>query len=176
MSSRNTVVHSLHDIGLAAWFGGARMDAVGLNWGRERCHRSHRPGAGGVRGGPVGTGERRAIGAHLVGGIGLILGNRTRLAVHGGTRTNTIVKSGDGVSGQYRVQWLAVRPGRQGRKGPRGGRQHPLRVDPTRVSGGDAATPYRAVGHPGVTAVLIVLGAQQGEQQRAAQLLPALDN
>jgi len=26
-----------------------------------------------------------------------------------------------------------------------------------------------------VTAVLIVLGAQQGEQQRPAQLLPALD-
>jgi hypothetical protein len=29
---------------------------------------------------------------------------------------------------------------------------------------------------PVVTAVLIVLGAQQGEQQRPAQLLPALDN
>jgi hypothetical protein len=29
---------------------------------------------------------------------------------------------------------------------------------------------------PAVTAVLIVLGAQQGEQQRPAQLLPALDN
>ena len=31
MSSRNTVVRTLHDLGLAAWFGGSLMGAVGVN-------------------------------------------------------------------------------------------------------------------------------------------------
>src|SRR6476660_507156 len=31
MSSRNTVVRSLHDLGAAAWFGGSLMGAVGVN-------------------------------------------------------------------------------------------------------------------------------------------------
>ncbi|MFF2206234.1 hypothetical protein [Streptomyces sp. NPDC058145] len=31
MSGRNTVIRSLHDLGLAAWFGGSLMGAVGLN-------------------------------------------------------------------------------------------------------------------------------------------------
>lgn len=31
MSERNTMLRSLHDVGLAAWFGGSLMGAVGLN-------------------------------------------------------------------------------------------------------------------------------------------------
>jgi hypothetical protein len=31
MSEKNTLVRSLHDTGLAAWFGGSLMGAVGLN-------------------------------------------------------------------------------------------------------------------------------------------------
>jgi hypothetical protein len=31
MAEDNTLARSLHDVGLAAWFGGSRMGAVGLN-------------------------------------------------------------------------------------------------------------------------------------------------
>ena len=31
MSQTNTVIRSMHDTGLAAWFGGSLMGAVGLN-------------------------------------------------------------------------------------------------------------------------------------------------
>jgi hypothetical protein len=31
MAQVNTVARSLHDLGLAAWFGGSLMGAVGLN-------------------------------------------------------------------------------------------------------------------------------------------------
>lgn len=31
MAESNTVVRSLHDVGIAAWFGGSLMGAVGLN-------------------------------------------------------------------------------------------------------------------------------------------------
>ncbi len=33
MTERNTCLRSAHDLGLAAWFGGAPMGAVGLNGG-----------------------------------------------------------------------------------------------------------------------------------------------
>src|SRR4051812_21266058 len=36
LSERNTLVRSLHDLGLAAWFGGSLMGAVGLNGAAER--------------------------------------------------------------------------------------------------------------------------------------------
>ena len=31
MSTRNTLVRSLHDLGAAAWFGGSLMGALGVN-------------------------------------------------------------------------------------------------------------------------------------------------
>ena len=46
--------------------------------------------AGWARWAPV---NAAAVGAHLLGGIGLILTNRQRLAVQSGARTNTLVKA-----------------------------------------------------------------------------------
>ena len=44
MAQRNTLAHALHDIGLAAWFGGSLMGAIGVNGAaadvddpRQRC-------------------------------------------------------------------------------------------------------------------------------------------
>ena len=37
MSSRNTLVRSLHDLGAAAWFGGSLMGAVGVNGAAASC-------------------------------------------------------------------------------------------------------------------------------------------
>ena len=36
MAQRNTVIRGLHDLGLAAWFGGSLMGAVGLNKAAEQ--------------------------------------------------------------------------------------------------------------------------------------------
>ena len=37
MSERNTLIRSMHDLGLAAWFGGNLMGAVGLNGGAAKA-------------------------------------------------------------------------------------------------------------------------------------------
>ena len=37
MSERNTLVRSMHDLGLAAWFGGGLMGVVGLNGGTAKA-------------------------------------------------------------------------------------------------------------------------------------------
>ncbi|MDD9205895.1 hypothetical protein PU560_05350, partial [Georgenia sp. 10Sc9-8] len=94
MSERNTVARSLHDLGLGAWFGGSLMGAVGLNGGtakaREPRERLTLSSAGWARWAPVNT---MAIGAHVLGSLALIEGNKARLAKQPEARTNTTVKA-----------------------------------------------------------------------------------
>jgi hypothetical protein len=61
-------------------------------------------------------------------------------------------------------------------KAPAEGRNIPSESTPPEIAAATQRVRIAQWVTPGVTAVLIVLGAQQGEQQRAAQLLPALDN
>jgi hypothetical protein len=95
MSERNTALRSLHDLGLAAWFGGSLMGAVGLN------------GAAGAEGGTETTGARiastgwakwapvnaAAIGTHLVGSSGLLAANAARVATQQGVAASTLAKT-----------------------------------------------------------------------------------
>ena len=73
MSERNTLAHALHDIGLAAWFGGSLMGAVGVNGAAadvdDPRQRARVANAGWGRWTPV---NLVAIGAHLVGGAQLM--------------------------------------------------------------------------------------------------------
>ncbi len=179
MSSRDTVVRSMHDIGLAGWFGGALMGAIGLNGAAnevtDASDRGKVAAAGWARWAPVNAG---AIGVHLIGGIGLILGNRTRLAVHGGARTNTIVKSsltGIALASTAFSGWKGAQVAKAG-KVPAHGGTIPFGLTPPDTAAAMQQLRIAQWVTPAVTAVLIVLGAQQGEQQRPAQLLPALDN
>ena len=82
MSERNTYARSAHDLGLAAWFGGSLMGAVGLNGATAEAKSSQETlrlsSLGWGRWAPVNTG---AIAVHTIGGLGLILGNRGRLEI-----------------------------------------------------------------------------------------------
>lgn len=93
MSERNTVIRSLHDLGLAAWFGGSLAGAVGINGAAadvpDRTQRLHVANAGWGRWSPVNFG---AIAAHLVGGAGLLYANKGRVAGQRGVGTSTIAK------------------------------------------------------------------------------------
>jgi hypothetical protein len=69
MAADNTVSRSLHDAGLAAWFGGSLMGAVGLNGAaaqvEEPKQRLRVANSGWNRWTPV---NLAGIGAHLAGG------------------------------------------------------------------------------------------------------------
>ncbi|MDD7939961.1 hypothetical protein PHK61_16190 [Actinomycetospora lutea] len=89
MSTRNTVLHALHDVGLAAWFGGSLFGLAGLNAAAEeagdRRTADRVSSIGWAKWSPVNT---LAIGAHVVGGAGLLAENRKRaLAQKGHTGT-----------------------------------------------------------------------------------------
>jgi hypothetical protein len=94
VSERNTVVRSLHDLGLAAWFGGSLMGAVGLNGAAEseggNLRTARIASDGWARWTPV---NAVAIGAHLLGGAGVLAANRRRVAGQRGVGASTVAKT-----------------------------------------------------------------------------------
>ena len=89
MTERNTLVRSLHDIGLAAWFGGSLMGAVGLNGAaaaaKDTTERSDLASVGWAKWTPW---NAAAIGAHLAGAYGLLQANNERVASQRGVGVN----------------------------------------------------------------------------------------
>ncbi|MFD6874660.1 MULTISPECIES: hypothetical protein [unclassified Streptomyces] len=95
MSERNTLLRSLHDVGLAAWFGGSLMGAVGLNGAAKEQGTTWQEGARIASAGwalwtPVGA---LAIGTHLVGSCGLLKANAGRVFTQQGVAASTLAKT-----------------------------------------------------------------------------------
>jgi hypothetical protein len=93
MAQRNTLAHALHDIGLAAWFGGSLMGAIGVNGAAadvdDPRQRARVANAGWARWTPV---NLVAIAAHLVGGAQLLKENKGRVSTQKGVLANTNTK------------------------------------------------------------------------------------
>src|SRR5690625_3800660 len=171
MSQRNTLVRSLHDVGLAAWFGGSLMGAIGLNGAaaeaRDPRERLELSSAGWGRWAPV---NALAIGAHVVGGIGLLGGNKARLAKRPETQANTSVKTALTVAAVLTTAYSGMQgakvakhadEGGAGATEPRPGASRKLRKAQRRLRLAQWAI-------PALTGTIVVLSAQQGEQQRPA--------
>lgn len=94
MPDRNTVVRALHDLGLAAWFGGSLMGVVGLNGAAEaeggNLRTAQIASNGWARWTPF---NAAAIGAHLLGGAGVLLVNRRRVVGQRGVGASTVAKA-----------------------------------------------------------------------------------
>lgn len=94
-AGQNTVAKSLHDLGLATWFGGSLMGAVGLNAAsKEAAGASNRvrvANAGWGRWTPV---NLAAIAVHLLGGAQLTWGNKSRITAQRGVASATMLKTG----------------------------------------------------------------------------------
>jgi hypothetical protein len=94
MAQDNTLARSLHDVGLATWFGGSLMGAVGLNGAAavvdQPAQRLRVANAGWARWTPV---NLAGIAAHVAGGAVLLAGNKGRLATQRGVATATVAKA-----------------------------------------------------------------------------------
>lgn len=174
MSERNTVVRSMHDLGLAAWFGGSLMGAVGLNGATSQAQKPQErlrlSSLGWARWAPV---QLAAIVVHGIGGIGLILGNKERLATQPGSRTNTVVK----VVFTALAGAVSLYSGFLGTRIADHADEDTVSVTvPAPSASPELASAQRQQNVlqwliPAFTAVLVVLAAQQGEQQRPLQRL-----
>jgi hypothetical protein len=109
-----------------------------------------------------------AIIVHGIGGVGLIVGNKGRLAAQSEARTNTIVKLViTGLAGGASL-YSAILGRTIGAHAQEGG-EGVTEPDPTASAALVAAQKKQRILQwtiPALTAVLVVLGAQQGEQQR----------
>lgn len=167
----NTVIRSLHDIGAAAWFGGSLMGAIGLNGASTDLHdpreRAHVAAAGWARWAPI---AGAAIGTHLVGGLGLLIANRSRVTGQRGVTANTGVKAALTLAAIAYSGILGAKIADQG-SAETDGATRPSARTPAALA--DAQVQLRILQWvtPALTGALIVLGAQQGEQQRPAEMI-----
>lgn len=79
---RATIIHQMHDLGLAAWFGGTLANAVALNPAASGAGSSLQVGAVATEGWDRWTPVNAvAIGVHLVGAAGLVKHDLGRMRV-----------------------------------------------------------------------------------------------
>jgi hypothetical protein len=177
MSERNTVVRSLHDLGLGVWFGGSLAGAVAVNGAAadvpEPTMRLRVANAGWARWTPV---NAVAIGAHLIGGAGLLSANRARTAGQSGVGAATVTKlvlTGAALAVTAYSRMLGKKLQQADGVPVEGG------TDPSATTPPELAKAQKQLDTcqwliPALTGGITVLSAVQGEQQRPGQQLSGI--
>jgi len=177
MTADNTVSRSLHDLGLATWFGGSLMGAVGLNGAaadvEEPKQRLRVATAGWNRWTPV---NLAAIAAHVAGGAVLLGANKGRVASQQGVAQATVVKTALTGAALAATAWsraLGAKLEEAGEVPVEGG------TDPSTGPPEDVAKAQRQLRLlqwviPALTGAVLVLNARMGEQQRPTQATSGL--
>ncbi len=177
MSQRNTVARSLHDIGLATWFGGSLMGAVGLNDAAgavdDPRQRARVANAGWARWTPVNLG---AIGAHLLGALILTRANRGRLVFQEGVAGATTIKgiltlAALGLTAYSRMLGQKVM---NAGDVPVAGGTDPLPSTPEDVAKAQQQLKALQWVIPALTGALVVISSYAGEQQRPSEVVRGL--
>lgn len=188
MSSTNTLARTMHDVGLAAWFGGSLMGAVGLNGASSEVSdptdRARVANAGWGRWTPV---NAAAIGVHLLGATKLTTANKGRLVGQRGVGSAAAAKAGLtaaalGVTAYSRVLGQKVMEAEaKEAQTPYGADGLPVTDATTPAS----ETPQQAANAqrqlkmlqwaiPALTGAILVLNARMGEQQRPLEVARGL--
>jgi hypothetical protein len=172
MSERNTLVRSLHDLGLAAWFGGSLAGTVGFNGAAadvpDPNQRLRVANSGWARWTPV---NLAAVGAHLVGGAGLLYANKGRVAGQKGVGASTAAKlalTGAALGATAWSRALGKKLEKFDGTPVQGG------TDPAPETPEEAATAQRQLKVlqwviPALTGGIVVLTSLHGEQQRPTE-------
>jgi CBS domain-containing protein len=177
MAQDNTVARSLHDLGLAAWFGGSLMGAVGLNGAAGAVdpadQRLRVANAGWARWTPV---NLAGIATHLAGGSMLLVANKGRLAGQRGVATATIAKTaltGLALAATGYSRALGAKLQQVGDAPVEGGTT-PTTSTPEEVTRVQRQLNVLQWVIPGLTGATLVLNAQMGEQQRPTNVTTGL--
>lgn len=173
----NTVTRSMHDVGLAIWFGGTLANAVALNVAAAEAGDASSTGAvanaGWDRWTPV---NAAAIGAHLIGSIGQLLDNRDRLTTQQGVATMAMVKTGVTAAALAATGYSRVlgRKVSQHHAVPAADATTPTSGTPAEVATAQKQLSALQWAIPALTGALVVISAYAGEQQRPHAVLGGL--
>lgn len=171
--ARNTVIRSLHDLGLAAWFGGTLANAVALNTAAAQPKSDHDKGqvanVGWDEWTPV---NAAAIGAHLIGATGLLLTNRSRVAMQQGVGTMAMVKTAltGAALGVTAYSRLLGRKVSQRPDVPVASATQPVEATPEDVASAQKQLQTFQWAVPALTGALVVVSSLAGEQQRPSEV------
>lgn len=173
----NTTSRSLHDLGLAAWFGGTLANAVSLNPAAGATSNPKDAGAvtnvGWNRWTPV---NAVAIGAHLIGSAGQLIGNKDRLTKQSGVATMAITKTSLTAVALAMTGWSRL-------LGHKVSADHHVAVidgttahsdTPSEVAAAQRKLKIMQWAIPVVTGALVVVSAFAGEQQRPTSVAAGL--
>lgn len=173
MSERHTALRSMHDLGLAAWFGGSLMGALGVNGAAAQVPDTHQrlpvASAGWARWTPV---NAAAIGAHLVGAAGELVTESPRMMAQSGVGRMSAIKTmltvaALGVTGYSRL--LGMKLEKAGGP-PVEGATEPNHETPRQVANCQRQMKLLQWAIPAITGALIVITAYAGEQQKPGQV------
>ena len=170
----NVISRSLHDVGLAAWFGGTLANAVALNRAAGAASDAKSTGAVANAGWDAWTPvNAAAIGAHLVGSVGQLIGNKGRLTSQKGVGTMSVVKTlvtatALGLTGYSRVLGQKVSSYNDV---PAASGTEPSVTTPPEVAKAQKQLKALQWAIPAVTGVLVVVTSYAGEQQRPTSVL-----
>jgi hypothetical protein len=171
------VIHLLHDLGAATWFGGSLMGATSLNAAAAQLddpsQRSRISTAGWSRWAPV---NAAGLGAHLVGGAGLLITDWDRVRNQEGVGRSTAIKTAVTGVGLGVAAWSAALNRKMAAAGavPVQGATEPGAGTPPDVAKTQQQLKLVQWLNPLVSGAIIALGSWHEEQQRPAQVLPGL--
>jgi hypothetical protein len=173
VTADNTLSRSLHDLGLATWFGGSLMGAVGLNGAaaqvEEPKQRLRVADAGWNRWTPV---NLAGIAAHLAGGAVLLGANKGRVAGQQGVASATVVKTALTGAALAATAWSRALGAKLDKAGevPVEGSTEPGVATPDDVAKAQRQLKVLQWVIPALTGAMLVVNARMGEQQRPAQV------
>src|SRR5215213_11598337 len=173
VTADNTISRSLHDLGLATWFGGSLMGAVGLNGAaadvEEPKQRLRVANAGWNRWTPV---NLAGIAAHLAGGAVLLAANKGRVAGQQGVAQATVAKTALTGAALVATAWSRALGAKLDQAGevPVEGGTEPSGDTPQDVAKAQQQLKYLQWGIPLLTGAMLVVNARMGEQQRPTQV------
>jgi hypothetical protein len=174
MSERNTLAHAMHDLGLAAWFGGSLMGAIGVNGAAadvdDPRQRARVANAGWARWTPI---NAVAIGAHLLGGAQLLKANKGRVATQQGVLANTNLKMAL-TAGALAATGYARVLGKKVQKAgdvPVAGGTNATATTPPEVAKAQKQLNALQWAIPGLTGAILASSSLHEEQQRPSQVI-----
>jgi hypothetical protein len=173
MTERNTLAHALHDIGLAAWFGGSLMGAIGVNGAAadvdDPRQRARVANAGWGRWSPY---NAAAIGAHLVGGAQLMRANKGRVSTQTGVLANTntkLVLTAGALGATAYARVLGKKMQKAGDV-PVGGGTDALGTTPPEIAKAQKQLSALQWAIPGLTGAMLASSSLHEEQQKPSQV------
>ncbi|MCG5434029.1 hypothetical protein LV457_17290 [Mycobacterium sp. MYCO198283] len=175
--ARATLFHQLHDIGLAAWFGGTLANAVALNAAAADAGGSTRTGAvankGWNRWTPV---NAAAIGVHLVGAAGLVKHDMGRAKVQQGVPSMAAAKTGLTVAALAVTGYSRLLGRRVAAHDavPAADGTTPLQTTPPDVAAAQKQLKLLQWAIPALTGGLVLIGAYASEQYRPEEVTKGL--